>query len=304
MVDRLIKFFFFGNIFVALLAVALSLEATIQLALPFNSTAYYLILFSATLAYYTYAYTKIIAKPSYAMDPRTYWYATHRKFTYRSLRLSIIICALLLTYIIVSNFNALLKLPLFYWSIIVVIILTGLLYYGLVPGSFIKLNTRNTGLFKSFVIGFVWACCVNLLPLVMLKIEQQVIPDDWFLVGWLFLKTFMFCTVNAIIFDIKDYAADANKQLKTFVVQFGLRNTIFRILIPLLLIGVVAMIFFAKHRHFGLVPLVINICPFALSLVVAYSMHKRQNILYYLIVIDGLLLVKAVCGITALYYVN
>jgi len=133
-----------------------------------------------------------------------------------------------------------------------------------------------------------------------LKIENHLYAPDPFLIVWLFIKTFMFCTVNAIMFDIKDYAEDANRMLKTFVVRFGLRNTIFQILIPLLLIGVLSMLVFAHYRHFGIVPLLINILPFALSLVVAYSMHKRQNILYYLIVIDGLLLVKAICGIVAM----
>jgi hypothetical protein len=32
-------------------------------------------------------------------------------------------------------------------------------------------------------------------------------------------------------------------------------------------------------------------------------MHRRKNILYYLIVIDGALLVKAVCGILAMQFV-
>lgn len=303
MVDRFIKFVFFGNIFVALIAIALSIETAIQLAIPFNSTAYYLILFFATSAYYTYAHTNMMAKPSHMMNPRMYWYVTHQKFTYLNLRLSSIACVLLLGYIMIGNFNNLTELPLLYWCIVAVIIVSGFLYYGLIPGYFVKLNIRNTGLLKSFVIGFVWAGCVNLLPLVMLKIEYKIMPVDLFLVGWLFLKTFMFCTVNAIMFDIKDYAEDANSQLKTFVVRFGLRNTIFKILIPLLLIGVVAMIFFAQHRQFGFIPFAVNILPFVLSLIVAYSMHKRHHILYYLIVIDGLLLVKAVCGITAMRFV-
>jgi hypothetical protein len=39
------------------------------------------------------------------------------------------------------------------------------------------------------------------------------------------------------MFDIKDYAADHNHQLKTFVVRYGLRKTIFYILIPLTLVS-------------------------------------------------------------------
>jgi len=32
-------------------------------------------------------------------------------------------------------------------------------------------------------------------------------------------------------------------------------------------------------------------------IIVSYSMHKRKSILYYLIIIDGLMFVKGVCGI-------
>ena len=42
---------------------------------------------------------------------------------------------------------------------------------------------------------------------------QAAANVDYILLWWLFIKNFMFCTVNAIMFDIKDYAHDSNKQL-------------------------------------------------------------------------------------------
>ena len=107
----------------------------------------------------------------------------------------------------------------------------------------------------------------------------------------------MFCTVNAIMFDIKDYPTDANKDLRTFVVRYGLRFTIFFILIPLLLIGLVSLVIFAHYRHFTLLQLTFNMLPFVATIFVAYSMRKRHKILYYLMVIDGLILFKSLCGI-------
>jgi 4-hydroxybenzoate polyprenyltransferase len=105
------------------------------------------------------------------------------------------------------------------------------------------------------------------------------------------------------MFDIKDYAADHNKQLKTFVVQVGLRKTIFTILIPLTLIGLASFIVFAIATHFPLQRILINIIPFIALIVVAYSLHERKKILYYLAVIDGLMLVKAACGIAGVLLV-
>ena len=114
----------------------------------------------------------------------------------------------------------------------------------------------------------------------------------------------MFCTVNAIMFDMKDYADDSNHQLKTFVVRFGLRKTIFFILIPLSLSGIFFMLAFAWYRHFTFLPVFFNLIPFFLLLLVAYSMQRQKKILYYLIVIDGLIFIKAVCGIIAMQFVR
>ena len=106
----------------------------------------------------------------------------------------------------------------------------------------------------------------------------------------------MFISVLCIMFDIKDYAMDYNAQLKTFVVKFGLRKTIFFIIIPLSLIGFGTFLTFGYVNHFPMQRLFFNGIPFLLLIAVAYSLHHRKSVLYYLIIIDGLMLVKALCG--------
>lgn len=106
------------------------------------------------------------------------------------------------------------------------------------------------------------------------------------------------------MFDLKDYEDDSNQQLKTFVVRYGLKKTIFFVLTPLLLIGVVSLLTFAHFRHFKLIILLFNLIPFILMLGVAWTMLRHKNILYYLIVIDGLLLVKALCGIAGSQFIH
>jgi len=302
MFDRIIKVIFFGNYFIGILAIALSIESCIQLRLPFNSIAYYGLLFSATVMYYSYAYRGAAAS-AITTNTRTEWYTRHHRFAQWNLGMSFLVCLVLGTYLITKYHSAVGVLPLEYWLIIGMAGIAGLLYYGLVPPFLHRLNLRNTGWLKAFVIGFVWACCVNLLPLVMLKIEGAAYTVDPVFIVWLFIKNWMFCTVNAIMFDMKDYDEDANKQLKTFVVQFGIRRTIFYVLFPLLLAGVLALAIFVHFMHFGLIPFLINLLPYLLLLVVAYSMHTRKNILFYLIVIDGMLLVKALCGMIAMQFI-
>ena len=109
----------------------------------------------------------------------------------------------------------------------------------------------------------------------------------------------MFISVLAILFDIKDYAADHNLQLKTFVVRAGIRTTIFLVIIPLTLAGLLSLVVFASLQSFPPLRIAINCIPFMALLAVAFSMQRRKAIIYYLAVIDGLMLLKAVCGIVA-----
>ncbi|QPH38582.1 UbiA prenyltransferase family protein [Pedobacter endophyticus] len=303
MFNKIVRFIFFGNYFVGLLAVALSLEAVLQLRLPFNSLNYYLLLFLAPTIYYTYAYNKVSNQPS-ATNPRTQWYFEHKRFVNRSQLILSVLCMLLALNLLYHNLNHILALPAVYWMAIIVIIVAAALYYGLLPKSFLRFNLRNTGWLKAFVIGFVWACCANVLPLIMLKIETGIDYHDSVLWTWLFVKNWMFCTVNAIIFDIKDYPTDANRHLRTFVVRYGLRKTIFNILIPLLIIGLLSLGVFASYKGFGIPQSIFNILPFILTIYIAYSMHQRKNILYYLMVIDGLIFFKAICGIVGMQFVR
>ena len=300
--ERIIKFIFFGNYFVGFLAVALSIETSVQLRIPFNSILYYLLLFCGTVMYYTYAYTGVLQSQSSA-NLRSQWYIQHQTLVRFSQLALLAACVVLSSVMMVRDCKTILDLPLAYWLIVIAIFLASLLYYGLLPKSVFKLNLRNTGWLKAFVIGFVWAGCVSLIPIVLLQIERVPYTADLILLTGLFIKNWMFCIVNAIIFDIKDYEDDSNKQLKTFAVRFGLRNTVSFILIPLTIVGILSILAFTHHRHLGLLPVVILLIPFLLLLIVSYSMYREKTIFYYLIVIDGLVLIKALCGILAAHFI-
>jgi hypothetical protein len=59
---------------------------------------------------------------------------------------------------------------------------------------------------------------------------------------------------------------------------------------------------YAMARHFSLVKIWLNVVPFLLLIIVAYSLHRRKSIFYYLIVIDGLMLIKAIFGMVAMLF--
>jgi hypothetical protein len=298
-----IKLIFFGNYFVGLLAIALSLETCVQLRLPFNSAIYYLLLFCGPVIYYTYAYTGVLQSSS-ATNLRSVWYRQNHTFVKYSQWTLLTLCIILGSVMLVKDFENLLHLHWQYWLIVAVIGLSSVLYYGLLPRSVFKLNLRNTGWLKAFVIGFVWAGCVGLIPIVVLQIENTSYSVDLILLFGLFIKNWMFCTVNAMMFDFKDYADDSNKQLQTFVVRFGLGRTISFIIIPLVIIGMVSAVLFMQYRRLGILSVLINLIPFVLLLIVSYSMYRKKSIFYYLIVIDGLVLIKAICGILAMQFIH
>ncbi|MEO6283604.1 MAG: UbiA family prenyltransferase [Dyadobacter sp.] len=299
--NRIVAFIFFANYFVGLLAVALSVETAFQLGLPLNSAAYYILLFSATVFYYTKAYSVPVSL-TVSANPRTEWYRVHPGFVRASQVTLIFVCSALIFWILMKDFAKIISLPFYYWILLATVPAAAILYYGLLPESLISLNLRRTGWFKAFVIGFVWAGCVNLFPVAVVRIEQGITIQEPVLMFWLFVKNWMFCTVNAIMFDMKDYEDDANIELKTFAVRMGLKNTISYVLVPLLLIGLLSFLTFAAYRHFSTPTILLNLIPFVCLLVVAFSLHRPRKILYYLIVIDGLLLVKAVCGITGIFF--
>jgi 4-hydroxybenzoate polyprenyltransferase len=299
----ILKLIFLGNYFIGLLAIALSIESNVQLRLPLNSVIYYIILFSATVFYYTYAYIgPLYSKTS--VNPRTKWYRKNHSFILWSQRTLITLVVVLGAVFLVKHFKSIVHLDILYWVILFIMMLSAFFYYGLLPRSFYKINLRNTGWLKAFVIGFVWACCANLLSFIVLQVEKGQHNIDPVLLLWLFIKNWMFCTVNAIMFDIKDYAHDSNKELKTFVVRYGLRRTIYFILLPLIVIGLFSLVAFATARNFEPVTIGINLIPFILLLMIAWSMLRPHKIMYYLIVIDGLIFLKALCGIAGMQFIH
>jgi hypothetical protein len=186
------------------------------------------------------------------------------------------------------------------WFFILLFPLVAALYYGINYKIIGSVNLRNVGWMKPFVIGFTWAGLANVYPIVFYDIVHGTTAPINLIAVLLFIKNFMFVTVLCIMFDIKDYAMDSNQQLKTFVVKNGLRKTIFYILIPLSIAGLGSFLLYGSTHHFSLMKILLNTIPFICMIAVAYSLHKRKGIMYYLILIDGLMLLKAICGTIAL----
>lgn len=288
------RFLFYGNYFYGICAIALSIEASLQQHAALNGPAYYLFVFCATVLYYTHAY---IAEPgASSSNLRSQWYYEKRNVIRWTQLALTVLCLCFGCILLRNNWQGIMSLRFFHCLIIAVFPVVAALYYGSASPKASTNNLRNQGWLKPFVIGFVWAGAVTIYPVLFSTIEQHSVYTPDLVSMLLFVKNFMYITMLCVMFDIKDYAADHNHRLKTFVVRFGLRKTIFYILIPLTLIGLGTFILYAVLRDFPLLRILINTLPFILLIIVAYSMHRRKSILYYLAIIDGLMLVKAICG--------
>ena len=294
------KAIFFGNYFYGLCAITLSIEAALQQNIPLNTVGYYIAIFAATTLYYTKAYMSITTAD--ISNNRSVWYVANKKSMVVSqivLTIIFLVSGCLLFHTILPNILYITPLE---WLLIFSIPIVSAGYYGINLPTITHKNLRSLGWLKPFIIGFVWAGMVTIYPVIYYHITTNTLYQITVFGCLLFIKNFMFVTVLCIMFDIKDYAADHNQQLKTFVVSVGLRKTIFLIIIPLSCIGLITFELYAILHHFSVLRTVINTIPFILLLVVAYSLHRRKSILYYLAVIDGLLLVKSICGIIAMCY--
>jgi hypothetical protein len=290
----LIQFIFFGNFFYGLCSVALAVEASMQQKIPLNSWSFYGLLFTATVLYYMYAY--IHSNPNDATSERIRWFYSRKKII---VLVQILLAALAVTClfnITMSSWGSLSTINTIQIAMLLIFPVTAAFYYGIDRGVLKKINLRQQGQLKPFIIGFTWAGPVTIYPVVFYCLETNV-PYELTLVGCLlFLKNFMFISMLSIMFDIKDYAHDHRQSLGTFVTRAGLRRTIFKILVPLSVLGLGAFITYGLTRDFSAMKILFNVLPFLLLMVVAWSLSKRRSILYYLIVVDGLMLLKGICG--------
>lgn len=314
MKKNITEFLFFGNYFYAICTVALSMEASLQQGVPLNTPAYYILLVSGTVVYYTYAYMgelnlvgaltkKSLPRTAHTTNSyynkRTSWYIRNYVLTNITQLIFSLIALAAAIYLVVKEFHEIFSLHLDEWAMLLAVPVVAFFYYGNDYFPFIKINLRKTGWLKPFIIGFVWAGAVTIYPVMFYKWQINQHYEISVMSVWLLIKNWMYISVLCIMFDIKDYADDYNRHLKTFVVAVGLRKTIFRILLPLIGVGLIGLWGFSTNRHFDLPRTLFNTIPFILLLTVAYSMHRRKPILFYLIVIDGLMLLKGVCGILA-----
>jgi hypothetical protein len=296
--NQFIKLIFFGNYFYGICAVALAIEGSLQQGYPLNNILFYILAFCSTVLFYTKAYIMTEVSDDIA-NIRSMWYARNKTLMWRNQWTFMALFLISSGWFVVTYWENIWQMNWLEWSLIIAFPLASGLYYGVDSKYLGTYKLRNIGWLKPFIIGYTWAGLATIYPLLYYCIVHGTHYEVTLHGCFLFVKNFMYVTILCILFDIKDYAMDYNKQLKTVVVKLGLRRTIFYFIIPLCIVGLGSFITYALFQHFSTLKILINMIPFILIIIVAYSMYSRRSIFYYLVIIDGLMLVKAACGITS-----
>ncbi|OYZ00069.1 MAG: hypothetical protein B7Y37_12440 [Sphingobacteriia bacterium 28-36-52] len=296
-----IKGVFYGNYFYAICAVSLSIECSLQLGLPLNNIFYYLLIGFATVLYYTHAYYIEIKRNPINLNDRTAWYLRNKKKIEGSqllLTFLIAVISILLVNGLQPHFS---KVNFKSWIILFATLVIAMGYYKQLYPFWGKWGLRNNGLLKPLIIGLVWAGTVSFSPVFFYDLSYPGLDKSLELLTWLFfIENWLFISILCILFDIKDYANDANQKLKTWVVQIGLKKTLYWVIYPMTILSILAYWIFAITQESSLFSILFNSIPYVLLITVCTFMHQRKSILYYLAIIDGLMLVKAICGITGM----
>lgn len=286
----------YSNALYGLAAVLLAMEAVAQLALEAPPFSFYLLLGAGTTAFYTFSYRYDgHAAPS---NLRAVWIARHIRqlFYWQWVLVALAVLSAGMLYLSLPVLDAWPQLGLM--AGMGVFPLLALLYYGVSFPGVLELQLRQIGWLKPFTISLVWVGCTAVVPLLLSYWQQpQWLPAQ--AQAAFGVHSLMYIAVLCILFDIKDYAADHNQQLQTLVVRVGLRKTLYRIVLPLVLIGMLSLVLFMGSYQYSLAGIVLNLVPMLLLLWVMLLMRSHRSIDFYLLIIDGLMPVKAICGIGA-----
>jgi 4-hydroxybenzoate polyprenyltransferase len=203
-------------------------------------------------------------------------------------------------YIAFVNRSFLFRMPFYYWLLLAIIPLLGVMYtFQIFP---IK-KLRRVGWLKPFIIGFVWAGVVTIFPVLFWEIRHPDEVAPGFVTKLLiWLQNFLFITSLAIIFDIKDRKTDQRLHLNTYPARFGIETTIRYSVIPLAILSFSSLIILHLQLHYSITQLMVQSIPYIFLLILTAGFSKERKLLFYLAAVDGLMLLKAICGIVSISF--
>lgn len=267
-------FLLFGNVFVAVCAVVQALVTYSFFGLKPDSKVCGFLFFS-TFAYYNFCLLINKTKASlYPQHDRNNWFFAHRNL---NLALTIVAGFATVPFFLALN----------YWPKVLVLFLGFLSATYNFPQHRINssfINLRNIKGLKLFLIAFVWALSVVLLPVLQASI---FIPQRE--ITFLIIKQFLLFLAVTIPFDVRDFMEDKASNLKTVPIIWGIKNA-YRFSITLLLINLL-LVFCFKNLTLNSNFFASVFTPiFAVFVILSSGLRKSKY--YYFLYLDGILVLQ------------
>jgi 4-hydroxybenzoate polyprenyltransferase len=297
-----IRAFFYGNIYLGFCAVALCIETNLLNQISLNLFPFYLLIFLCTIIYYSMIYVRSVGTRNY--NERTIWYRKHLSSIRSALKITISLTVVFFLFLVIRNLPTLLLLSPAQFLLITAFPLVAA-WYTFTPSVFRMRKIRQIGAVKPFVVGLTWAGWVTIYPILIWHVQKmQPFRSPVLPLILLLLQNFLFFSINAIIFDIKDYRTDSEHGLRTYPVLFGVRNTIRFVIFPLIFLNLIIFFLFQSQQNFSLLQTIIQIVPYLLLIGILLHYRQGRKVLYYLVAVDGLVFLKAFCGITSILLIK
>lgn len=286
----------YSNLFYGLCIVFSIWETVVRLQLLPLDPLFYLFAFTGTVLFYNYPYFN--NRLAVVDNPRAKWYIHHRKLALWNVYLCALLFLISGLYLGFDYHEAIFQWSFSRWILVLVFPLIAVWYYG--TDSVLKIiQLRDIGWLKPLVIGLVWAGVSVIYPWVLSDLKSAQLTNFTGLKFMLFLKCTMYLAMLAILFDIKDMIADKTLNLKTIIISIGIQKTMSFVIIPLTLLGLLVFFSFAYFSDFSWLKTLLLAVPFLALIFVTKFFNKQRSLLFFLLVIDGMIIFKAVFGIIA-----
>jgi 4-hydroxybenzoate polyprenyltransferase len=294
--DKILKNFIgiilWNNHFYGIGIVGLSICSSLYLTGQLPSLTFLVMAYFGTVVYYTNAYFN--EKINEQNKDRVIWYQKNDAYLKtRQWLLGIVIIAVL----IISLYQ---NPNLLSFDIISICLLGFSLLLSYLYG-FPKF--QNNGLIKSSIIAFVWTITGAYLP-VYFNQSGEYETMNIIVTTFYCIQLFLFIFLLAVLFDIKDIKTDLSRNKKTLVLQIGLNNIIPFLVLPYIIISMIIDYKLANSFSFTLFIWLLYCIFYLIVYLVSKKALTESKISSSILLVDGLILIKASIGIISWYIIN
>ena len=282
MPKKVIEFIVFSSIFIALCAVALCIETNFLLHLPLNDTGFYCFVFGATLVQYNFHY--FIKKNANTGSKRLNWSA-------RNIHIHKILLGIGCLFILGSLFTLHLK----HYFLLGILGFISILYSSPFLPFPRRKRIKDFGLLKILTLSLFWTLVTVWLPIVETKfhiLSFQLI----------FIRRFIFLFILCLLFDMRDIDVDSKENINTLPIILGIKKTYLLANTLVFVFMLLSVIEYLQLSDMG--QLLAMLLSGVATFLVIYNSRNNKNDIYYLGIVDGMMLLQAALVIAGELYLH